>query len=54
MHSPAGVTRGGTGDRGLVLRLLRLLPVRAVIYSCGVADAAGRSARPAAGTGRKG
>lgn len=39
LHSPAGVTRGGTGDRGLLLRLLRLLPMRAVIYSCGVADA---------------
>lgn len=39
LHSPAGVTRGGTGDRALVLRLLRLLPARAVIYSCGVADA---------------
>ncbi len=39
LHSPAGITRGGTGDRSLVLRLLRLLPRRAVIYSCGVADA---------------
>lgn len=38
LHSPAGVTRAATADRGLVLRLLRLLPRRAVIYSCGVGD----------------
>lgn len=38
LHSQVGITRGGTGDRDLVLRLLRLLRQRNVVYSCAVAD----------------
>ena len=38
LHSPQGITRGGSHDRALILRLLALLPQRAVIYSCAVAD----------------
>ncbi len=38
LHSPAGVTRGCSNDRDLILRLLQILPRRDVIYSCGVGD----------------
>lgn len=38
LHSPAGVTRGATNDQALMMRLLRLLPQRLVVYSCGVGD----------------
>ena len=38
VHSKAGITRGCSNDRTLILRLLRLIPQRAVIYSCGVGD----------------
>ena len=38
LHSPMGITRGGTDDRALMLHLLGLLPSRQVIYSCGVGD----------------
>ncbi len=38
LHTRQGVTRGGTSDRALMLRLLCILPARVVIYSCGVAD----------------
>lgn len=38
LHSAAGVTRAGTNDADLVLRLLSLLPRRRVIYGCGVGD----------------
>ncbi len=38
VHSPAGITRGGTDDTGLMLRLLMRLRRRDVIYSCGVGD----------------
>ena len=38
LHSPQGVTRAGSNDRALILRLLALLPAREVIYSCAVAD----------------
>lgn len=38
VHSTAGITRGCSNDRALMLRLLRLIPQRHVIYSCGVSD----------------
>lgn len=38
LHSPSGITRGGSNDRGLIERLLRLMPARSMIYSCAVAD----------------
>ena len=38
VHSPAGITRGCSNDRALILRLLHLIPRRQVIYSCGVGD----------------
>lgn len=38
LHAEAGVTRGGTSDRALLLRLLALVPCRRVVFSCGVGD----------------
>lgn len=38
VHSKAGITRGCSNDRDLILRLLRLMSQRQVIYSCGVGD----------------
>lgn len=38
VHSAAGITRGSSNDTELMLRLLKLLPQRTVIYSCGVGD----------------
>jgi O-antigen biosynthesis protein len=44
LHTPmsqagGAATRGGTEDRALMLHLLRLIPSRHVVYSCGVGDA---------------
>ncbi|WP_291837086.1 glycosyltransferase [Limimaricola sp.] len=38
VHTPAGVTAAACEDRAQVLTLLRRLPARRVIYSCGVGD----------------
>lgn len=39
LHTPLGLTRGGTEDRALMLHLLGLIPARHMVYSCGVGDA---------------
>lgn len=38
LHSAAGMTGGATGEMALAERLLRLIPGRRMIYSCGVGD----------------
>lgn len=39
LHTPMGVTSGTTDETDLVVGLIGLLPVRRVVYSCGVGDA---------------
>lgn len=38
LHTPNGVTRGGTNDSALMRGLIGLLSRRRIIYSCGVGD----------------